>query len=133
MVPRTILKERLTDSILERSCRRIAHSHTDGHSPRQLRVGTDIPVELTITLDGLRGPGPIVGPRETLQGQGRTMVLPVHHILRRIDTPLLHPEEVSTIFVMASINIHSSVMYHWCRVAGAPSLHEGILCLRTCS
>ena len=56
------------------------------------------------------------------------MVLPVHHILRGINAPLLHPEEVGMILVMTRVYIHRTVMHHWCGVTGKPRLHERILC-----
>ena len=127
MIPRTILEQRLADGILERSCRTVTHSYADGHTTRQFGVGTNIPIELPVALDGLRGPGTVVGPGETLQGEGRTMVLPVHHILRRIDAPLLHPEEVGAILVMTSINIHRTVVNHRSGVTCTPGLHKGVL------
>ena len=70
MVPRAILEQRFTNSITERACRRIAHSHTNSHTLRNLRVGADVPVELTVTFDGLSCPGTVISPRETLQSQG---------------------------------------------------------------
>ena len=53
MVPRAILKERLTKGITERACRAVAHGHTNGHAVRQLAMSTDIPIELAVALDGL--------------------------------------------------------------------------------
>ena len=69
MVPRAVLKQGLANGVAERSRRRVADSHTDGHSLRQPGMGTDVPVELTIALDTLRSPGTVVSPREALQGQ----------------------------------------------------------------
>ena len=56
------------------------------------------------------------------------MVLPIHHVLRRVDAPLLHPKEVCTIFVMTGIYIHCTIVHHRCRIACTPCLHKGILC-----
>ncbi len=36
VVPRAVLKQRLSDGILERPRRRVAHSHTDGHAAGEL-------------------------------------------------------------------------------------------------
>ena len=62
MVPRTVLKQRLSDGIPKGTNGRVGYSYTNGHTLRNLRVGTDIPVKLAIALDGLRGPGSIVSP-----------------------------------------------------------------------
>ena len=129
MIPRAILEEGLTKGILERTCRTVAHSHTDGHTTREFAMCTDIPIVLTVALYRLTGPRTVVSPRETLQSQWRTMVGPVHHILGRINAPLLHPEEIGIILIMSSINIHPVTAYHWCGVACKPSLHKGVLCL----
>ena len=69
MIPGTVLEERFTDGITERTRGRVADSHTDSHATRQFGMGTDIPVELAVALDGLRGPCTVVSPREALQGQ----------------------------------------------------------------
>ena len=128
MIPRAVLEEGLSDGILEGTCGRIAHCHANGHAAREFAVGADVPIELAIALDGLRSPGTVIGPRERLQGQGRTVVGPVNHIGGRINAPLLHPEEVGTVFIMAGIDIHRAIVYHWCGVTSAPGLHKGILC-----
>ena len=70
VIPRAILIERLADGITEGACRRVADSNANGHALRQATVGTDIPVELTVALDGLRSPRTVVGPGEALEGQG---------------------------------------------------------------
>ena len=80
MIPRAVLEQGFADSIAERTRRRVADSHTNSHTVRLFRVGTDIPIELAIAFDGLRCPGSVVGPRKALQCQWRPMILPVHHI-----------------------------------------------------
>ena len=128
MVPRTVFEEGFSDGILERTGWRVAYSHADGHTVGNLAMGTDIPIELSVAFYCLCCPGTVIGPRETLQSQGRAVVGPVYHIHSRIDTPLLHPEEIGSVLVVAGIDIHATVMNHRCRVAGKPSLYKGVLC-----
>ena len=53
VVPLAVFIERFPDGIAEGTCRRVADCHADGHATRQFGVGTDIPVELTVALNGL--------------------------------------------------------------------------------
>ena len=129
MVPRAILEEGLAQGIPEGTSGRIADRYADGHTLRYRAMGADIPIELAVALDGLTGPGTVIGPREALEGQGRAMILPVDHIRCGIDAPLLHPEEIGIILVVAGIDIHATIVNHRGRVAGEPSLHKGILCM----
>ena len=55
------------------------------------------------------------------------MVCPVNHILCGIHAPLLHPEEVGAVFIMACIHVHRTVVYHRSWVTGTPGLYERIL------
>ena len=105
IVPTSIIEKRLSQRILERTGRRISHSYADSHSARQFRVRTDVPVILTISFDGLCSPSSVVCPGKRAEVERRTMVSPVHHILGRINTPFVHPEEISLIFIMTGIDI----------------------------
>ena len=127
VIPRAVLEEGLANSVAERPDRRIADCHADCHASRQFGMCTDVPVELAVALNCLRSPSPVVGPREALQGKGRAVVLPVHHVLRRIDAPLLHPKEVGAILVVTRIDVHCAVVHHRCRVACEPSLDKRVL------
>lgn len=129
MVPAAVLKERFPQRIMERTDRGVTHGDTYRHAVRQFRVGTDIPVELTVPLNTLTCPGTVVRPRETLQRKGRAMVCPVHHVLCGVHPPFLHPEEVGTVLVMTRIDIHGTIVYHRGRVTGTPRLYERILSL----
>ncbi len=126
IVPAALI-EWLAKSILERTCRRVGYSHTNGHGVGQLADGTDIPIELTVTLTDLCGPGAVIGPFEGLKGQRRTTVGPVDHIGGAINTPLLHPEEVGIILVMSGIDIERVIMHKGCRVGGEAGLDDGVL------
>ena len=55
------------------------------------------------------------------------MILPVHHVLRGVDAPLLHPEKVGIILVMSRIDIHRTIVYHRCRITGKPGLYKRVL------
>ena len=127
MVPRTVLKQRFSNGITERTCRTVANGYTDGHTVRNPGVGTDIPIKLSVPLHALACPCSVVGPREILKCQRRSVVSPVHHVLRTIDAPFLHPEEVGIVFIMTSVNVHGTVMNHRSRVRGKPSLNKRIL------
>ena len=127
IIPAAVVEERLAQGILERPGGRVGHGHADSHAIGQLGVGADVPIELAIALDALRGPGTVVGPAETGQTEQRPMVSPVHHVTAGIDTPFVHPEEVCMVFVMTGIDIHSVAIDHRCRVTGKPRLHKGVL------
>ena len=127
MVPRTVLKQRFSNGITERSRRTVANGYTDGHTVRNPGMGTDIPIKLAVPLHALACPCSVVGPRKTFQSEGRTVILPVDHILGGIHTPLLHPEEIGIVFVMTGVNVHGTVMNHRSRVRGKPSLNKRIL------
>lgn len=62
MVPAAVLKERFPQRIMERTDRGVTHSDTYRHAVRQFRVGTDIPVELSVPLNTLTCPGTVVRP-----------------------------------------------------------------------
>ena len=69
MIPLAVLIERLSDGIAERTGRRVSYGHTYCHTSGDLRVGTDVPIEFAVSLNGLGSPGTIVGPGETLEVQ----------------------------------------------------------------
>ena len=62
MIPRAVLEQRFSNGITEGARGRITHCHTDGHTSGQAGMGTDIPIELTVALNCLRGPGTIICP-----------------------------------------------------------------------
>ena len=128
MIPTAIFIERLANGIAERTCGRICHSHTNRHTARETGMSTDVPIELTIALYALTRPCTIVCPTETFQSQRTSVICPVHHVGRTIDTPLLHPKEVCLVFIVPCIDIDPVTMYHRRGVAGKPCLHKRILC-----
>ena len=50
MVPTAIFEQRLSNSITEWACWRVAHSNTNSHTIGYLRMCTDIPKEFAIAL-----------------------------------------------------------------------------------
>ena len=133
VIPLTIIKERFAECILERTCRRIAHGNTDGDTTTQLGVGADIPVIFAISLDGLCRPGTVIRPGEGREVERRAMVGPVHHIFGRIDTPFVHPEEISPILIVSGIDIEGIPIHHRCRVGRQLGLYDRILRIHCCA
>ncbi|CDD81730.1 unknown [Bacteroides sp. CAG:462] len=126
----TAVVERLADGVLERSRRRVTHGDTNRHGIGQLRVQADVPVELAVVLHALGSPGAVVRPGECFDGERRAVVGPVDHVRGRIDAPVLHPEEVRLVLVVAGIDVQPSIMHHRCRVGRVTGLDDGVLCVQ---
>ena len=127
VVPRAVLEERFPQRVAEGPRGRVGHGHADGHASGQLRVGADVPEELAVALDALRRPGAVVGPGERFECQRRAVVAPVHHVGGGVDAPLLHPEEVGTVFVVTGVDVEAVAHHQRRRVAGEARLHKGVL------
>ena len=133
MVPRTVLVEGTPESIAIRTFGTIGYGDANSHTARELGVSTDIPVEPAIALNDLCCPCAVVGPRETLESQGRAVVGPVDHITGAIDAPLLHPEEVCAFLVVTGKDVKHGVAYvQRCRVGGVTGLHDGVTVVSRC-
>ena len=127
VVPLTVLVKWLAQRVAIRTFHLVGYSHADGHAVRDVGVNWYIKIELTVALDALRSPGAVVGPLEVTLRQGATVVGPVDHVGGREEAPLVHPEEVGLLLVMAGEDIETVATHHRSRVGRKTGLSNGVL------
>ena len=95
-----------------------------------------IHIPLPVTLYHLLGPGSVVAlvPAEVPQRCHCTVVLPVNHVGRCIEQPVLHLEALCIVFVMGGVEINGIAMHVGCRIGSVFGLNnrqvDCLLCLR---
>ena len=129
IIPFSVIIERFAQRILERSCRTIGYSNTYCHTTRQLRMGTNVPIVFSITFTTLGSPCTIIRPGKTIQSQELSVVCPVYHVRSRINSPLVHPEEICTRFINISIQIKRILNDQWGRIGSITSWNNWVLCI----
>ena len=121
--------ERFAKRVLEWTKRRVGNEHTD-----TIAVYRAIHIPLAIALNHLFCPCSVVSliPSEILERSHRPVVLPVDHVGRGIEQPILHLESLCVILVVGGIEIYGISMHIGCgvcRVFGLDNRHIEVLFL----
>ena len=118
---------RLSECILKRTGRTIGNSNSDSIYIRLRICATHIPVEFAIPFYTLSSPcGSGFRPRKSSQGKLSSMISPVHHVSRRIDSPLIHIVIIRP-FIPVDIYIKPVSINHRSRIRSITGLHNRIL------
>ena len=122
----TLPDERFADRVNKRTVWRICNKHTDA-----MPMNRAIHIELSISLNDLLSPSTIVTiiPLEIFQRSHGTTILPVHHVGRSVEQPVLHLEPIGIVLIVSRIKENRVVIHHRCRVGSKFSLNNRILSL----
>ena len=129
------IEERFFEHILERTRRLLTSSQTNVVTPIVGFGEAHIPIVIVTLLDTLTCPtGALISPLESGTRHGFTVVCPIDHINRGIDTPTLHVVEVVHtwhVHVFIAIHIEAVVAfeYHGGRVSRITMGHDRVLCV----
>ena len=84
--------------------------------------------ELTIALDTLRSPGPVICPGNIVQREDFSVVSPVNHIFCGITAPVQHGVEIvfKIVFIVSCVEIKSITINHWSRICCVQGFHNWV-------
>ena len=124
IVPMFLLPNQwFSNRIFERSVRRIAHQYADA-----MTVNRAIHVPLSVAVYHTDSPSAVIAfiPLiKVLQRSDRTTVLPIHHIGRSIEQPVLHLKAFGIVLVVTCVKINRIIINQRCWVGRIFSLNNG--------